>query len=130
MSLPKPTGFEGKRAKFVARPPQIIPQYVTGESCYFKGDRYLLEVIYHHKAPRVEIEGDCIRLYVRYGSIHEQREQALINWYRQQLKAEIPSLISKWESIVGVQINDWGVQKDEDSLGNLQPPKLREFGLT
>ena len=48
---------------------------------------------------------------MRSGSIREQREQALTKWYRQQLKAELSSLIGKWKKIIGVSINDWGVKK-------------------
>ena len=54
---------------------------------------------------------------MRHGSISEQREQALTNWYRQQLKAELPKLIQKWERVIGVKTNDWGVKKMKTRWG-------------
>ena len=83
------------QAKFQAQPRTSPREYVSGESHYYKGDRFLLNVIYHSAAPKVVVRNKTyIDLYVRYGSILEQREQVLINWYRQQLKAEIPRLIA------------------------------------
>ena len=73
----KANWIEKKQAKFQAQP-FISPQrYVTGENCYFKGDRFVLNVIYYHAAPKVAIDSTTINLYVRYGSIEEQREQVL-----------------------------------------------------
>ncbi len=114
-----------KRAKFKTQP-RSPQQYITGESYFFKGDRYLLNVIYHQAAPQVIIEGDKLNLYVRYGSITEQREQALTNWYRQQLKAELPDLIAKWEKAIGVKINAWGVKKMKTRWGtcNIQAKRI------
>lgn len=107
-----------KQAIFQAQPRQSPREYVSGESHYFKGDRYLLNVIYHQGLAKVVIRNKTyLDLYVRHGSIKEQRELALINWYRQQLKAELPSLIAKWEKVIGVSVNDWGVKKMKTKWG-------------
>lgn len=100
-----------KRAKFQAQPHQLPQKYISGETHYFKGDRFLLEVIYHQAASKVVIDQNRLYLYVRHGSIREQREQILIDWYRQQLKAELPILIAKWEQAIDVKVSDWGVKK-------------------
>ena len=122
----KANWIEKKQAKFQAQP-FISPQrYVTGENCYFKGDRFVLNVIYYHAAPKVAIDSTTINLYVRYGSIEEQREQILTNWYRQQLKAELHNLIAKWEKVIGVKTNDWGVKKMKTRWGtcNIQAKRI------
>ncbi|NJL52901.1 MAG: M48 family metallopeptidase [Hydrococcus sp. SU_1_0] len=106
------------QAKFSEQPRKSPKEYVSGESHYFKGDRYLLNVIYHPTTPKVVISNPThLDLYVRHGSIREQREQVLNNWYRQQLKAELPRLIAKWEQIIGVKTNDWGVKKMKTKWG-------------
>ncbi len=107
-----------KQAKFQAQPHKLEQEYISGESIYFKGDRYLLNVIYYQAAPKVIIKQTQLNLYVRYGSIREQREQALTEWYRQRLKAELPSLIAKWEKIIGVSVNGWGVKKMKTRWGS------------
>lgn len=113
----KTNWIEKQQAKFLTRSLKPPLEYVTDEKHYFKGDRYLLNVIYHHAAPKVVVEGNNLQLYVQYGSISEQREQVLTKWYRQQLKAELPNLIAKWEQIIGVSINDWGVRKMKTRWG-------------
>ncbi|MGF1539358.1 MAG: SprT-like domain-containing protein [Pleurocapsa sp.] len=90
-------------------------------------DRYLLNVIYHSAAPKVVVRNKTyLDLYVRYGSLQEQREQVLINWYRQQLKAQLPPLIAKWEQVIGVSIDDWGVKKMKTRWGtcNIQAKRI------
>jgi len=109
--------IEKARAKICARPRQTPRQYISGETHYYKGDRYLLNTIYHAAAPKVVMSDRTLNLYVRHGSILEQREQVLISWYRQQLKTEIPKLIAKWEQVIGVKTNDWGVKKMKTRWG-------------
>ena len=110
--------IEQSQAKLRARPQPSPQLYVSGESHYFQGDRYLLKVIYHAAPPKVVICNQTeLKLYVRHGSIQEQREQVLTKWYRQQLKAQIPPLIAKWERVIGVKIDDWGVKKMKTRWG-------------
>ena len=116
--ISKASWIEKSRAKILDRPRQSPLEYVSGESHYYKGDRFLLNVIYYSSTPKVVIrDRTYLDLYVRHGSISEQREQVLTGWYRQQLKAEIPQLIGKWERIIGVKTNDWGVKKMKTRWG-------------
>ena len=116
-----------KQNKIQAQPRQSPREYISGESHYYKGNRYLLNVIYHAAAPKVVVRNKTyIDLYVRYGSIQEQRELVFTNWYRQQLKAEMPGLIAKWEQVIGVKTNDWGVKKMKTRWGtcNIQAKRI------
>lgn len=116
-----------KQAKFQAQPRQTPREYVSGESHYYKGDRYLLNVIYHSSPPKVVIRNKThIDLYVREGSTPQQREKVLTEWYRQQLKSELPHLIARWQQIVGVKIDDWGVKKMKTRWGtcNIQAKRI------
>jgi hypothetical protein len=38
-------------------------------------------------------------------------------WYRGELKAKMPSLIAKWEEIIGVKVNDFGVKNMRTKWG-------------
>ncbi len=49
-------------------------------------------------------------LYVRPNTTTQQRNHLLNEWYRKQLKNEIPQLIQKWEQIIGVKVNDYGIK--------------------
>lgn len=64
------------QAKFLKQEREAPREYVSRESHYFKGRRYLLNVIYHNASPRVEIRNKTfIDLYVREGSGFKQRNQ-------------------------------------------------------
>ena len=110
--------IQQKQAKILARPCQAVKQYISGESHHYKGDHYLLNVIDSDLAPKVVIrDRTYLDLYVKKGSDQEQRTKVLTEWYRQQLKAELPDLIAHWQEIIGVQINDWGVKKMKTRWG-------------
>lgn len=92
--------------------------FLTRESHYFEGKRYLLRIIEHEATPKIELNNKThIDLYVRPNTTIEQRQIILNEWYRKQLKTRIPSLIEKWEKIMDVQVNDWGVKQMKTKWG-------------
>lgn len=100
-----------QRLKFQNQDRQSEREFISGESHYFLGRRYLLNVIYTSKKQRVElIKNNQIDLYVRENSTTEQREKVMSEWYRSFLKEQIPVIISKWEKEIGVKVNSWGVK--------------------
>jgi len=107
-----------RQAKFEAQERQSAREYVSGESHYYQGNRYRLNVIYHDGLPKVTIRNKTtLDLYVRTGSDTAQRERVFLAWYRQQLKAMAPPLIAKWEPILGVTVADWGVKQMKTRWG-------------
>ena len=107
-----------QRLKFAGQERQSPREYVTGESHYVAGDRYLLNVIYQPGAPKVVIRNKTqLDLYVRPGSDLAQRRRVLTEWYRRQLKAQIPALLAKWQPIIGVAANEWGVKQMKTRWG-------------
>lgn len=106
------------QTKFQNQNRQTPREYVSGESHYFKGERYLLEVIYEDAPPRVAMHTKrYLTLYARPHSDQNQRAKILTEWYRQQLKAEIPTLLEKWLPIMGVSVQDWGVKQMKTKWG-------------
>ena len=87
------------------------------ESHYFLGKQYLLEVIELDAAPRVAIRHDTLVLQVRPGAGDDRKQSVIDEWYRQQLKARLPEVIEKWESVIGVQVAEWGVKKMKTRWG-------------
>lgn len=107
-----------QQAKFEAQPRQSRREMVRGESHYFLGQRYRLRVIEHHGAGKVVARNNAsIDLYVRPETSADQREQVLQRWYREQLKALVPSLLEKWQVVLGVEVADWGVKKMKTKWG-------------
>lgn len=107
-----------QKSKFTSQARQSEREYVSGESHYFQGRRYRLNVIYQAGAARVSIRNkSTITLYVREGSDKAQRERVLLAWYRHQLKELIPSLVGQWEPVIGVQVKDWRVKQMKTKWG-------------
>lgn len=104
---------------FKEQPRQSVREMVTGESHYFLGKRYLLEVVERHGRHDVEVcSGSRVILYVRPGTTTEGRRKALESWYRQQLRNMVPDLIAKWEPRLGVKIANWGVRRMKTKWGS------------
>jgi predicted metal-dependent hydrolase len=107
-----------QQAKFEGQERQSAREYVSGESHYYQGNRYLLNVVYDKSAPAVIIRNNKIMdLYARPGSDTSMRERILSAWYRRRLKEEITPIIAKWEAIIGVQVAEWGVKKMKTRWG-------------
>ena len=100
-----------QRKKFSEQDRQTAREFVSGESHYYFGTRYLLNVVETTGKQHIELRGNkYIDLYVRPESTVEKREKIMSDWYRQSLKKVIPDYIKKWEEIMGVTVNDWGVK--------------------
>lgn len=93
-------------------------EYVNGESHYFLGHRYLLNIIEHTGNNRVHIRNKkYLDLYIKAGATPEQRGRAIQEWYRRELKKLIPPLLAKWEEVIGVTAAEWGVKRMRTKWG-------------
>jgi hypothetical protein len=107
-----------QQAKFAAQPRQSQREMVSGESHYFIGKRYRLRVIEYHEAGKVVVRNkSTMDLYVRSETSTEQRKKVLQRWYREQLKAQIPPLLEKWQPVMDVQVADWGIKQMKTKWG-------------
>ena len=134
-----------KQANFRAQPRQSQREMVSGESHYFLGRRYRLEVIPRYGRHEVLLKNKTkMLLYVQPGTSTTNKELVLREWYRERLKELLPNLIKKWEPVVGVQVAGWSIKKMKTKWGacniekgriwlNLElvkkPPKCIEYIL-
>lgn len=92
--------------KFEDQPRQTEREYVSGESHYFFGKRYRLEVKHTNGNSKVEIQGNKILFTIKPESTSVQRANTLNAWYRKELRLKVHPLIEKWEEIIGVSANE------------------------
>jgi len=97
--------------------------FIDRESHYLWGKRYLLAVIEKNKVPSVTLEGNKILLQIRPKTNSDKRYEIVENWYREQLKAELPALIAKWEQHMKVKVNKFYVRKMKTRWGSCNPRK-------
>ena len=101
-----------QQASLAKQPRQTEREFVSGESHYFWGKRYLLEVVERSGKHEFVLKNNKkMRLTVNPNTSQANRELVMNEWYRQQLKIRIPELLEKWQPKVGKQVNTWGVKK-------------------
>ena len=94
-------------------------EYVSGESHYFLGNRYLLNLVETKGKQHVEIVGTKeMNLHMRKNSTIQQRERVMDEWYREELKKLLPKYIKKWEETMDVEVNDFGLKKMKTKWGS------------
>jgi predicted metal-dependent hydrolase len=112
--------------KFKAQDRQLPREYKNRESHYFQGARYLLNVIEKDAPPKVTLRSKTyIDLTIRPNTPVEKRHEIMTEWYRTELKKEIPALIEKWEKVIGVKANDWQVKQMKTKWGTCNITKKR-----
>lgn len=93
------------RERMLAQPRQSKREYVSGEACYLWGKPYMLQVKYEGHAYRFEKTGNRIIMTAPEGASCENREKAMTEWYRAELKRVLPEMLRQCEDRVGVQAN-------------------------
>ena len=117
-AISKLAWIKKNQRKFEMQDRQTPRVFEQRESHYFEGKRYLLRVTEQNAPPRVEIKTKThIDLFIRLDATVEQRQNCINEWYRKQLKNQIPQLIEKWEPIIGVSVSDWGVKQMKTKWG-------------
>jgi predicted metal-dependent hydrolase len=96
-------------------------EYLDRESHYVWGKRYLLKVIQKDAAPSIELKHSTMHLRIRSGADDERKQAVLDGWYREQLKEVIPSLVVKWERLMGVKVEKFFVQRMKTKWGSCNP---------
>lgn len=108
-----------QRQSFTRQQRQSAREMVTGESHYFAGNRYLLNVLEGRGNPRVIVANNRrLALYVKTGMDHNSRQRVLDRWYRSQLKARISELLPHWERVIGVKVADWRIKRMKTQWGS------------
>jgi len=107
-----------QQAKFAAQERQSPREFVNGESHYYQGSRYLLNVVYHKGTPTVVVRNHkTLDLFVRPDGDVAERERVLTAWYRRRLKEETAPLLAKWEAIIGVTADEWHIKQMKTKWG-------------
>jgi predicted metal-dependent hydrolase len=105
-----------------------IPQreYKQRESHYFQGRRYLMTIVETEGIPKVVLKyKKFIELHVKPDTPKIKRQELLTEWYRVELKKQIPVIIDKWEKVLNVKVDDWQVKQMKTKWGSCNIEKKR-----
>jgi predicted metal-dependent hydrolase len=97
---------------------QTEREMVTGESHYVWGQRYRLKVVNEPGRIRFAITGKRLTLHTPEDSSADKRRKAMDEWYRMELKHQIPELITKWQPIIGRSVTKWTVRRMKTKWGS------------
>ena len=116
-AISKLSWIKKHQKRFASQERQTEREYVSGESHYYNGKRYILEVIFDNAKPKVVLGHKKLKLFVRESNTKHQRAAVLAEWYRERLKEQIPSLIEKWKKRTGIEVRSWGIKQMKTRWG-------------
>jgi predicted metal-dependent hydrolase len=120
-AISKLSWIKHQQTKLREQERETAREYLDRESHYVWGKRYLLKLIEEPSAPRIELKHNKLILRVNQGANHDRKEDVVAQWYREQIKAAVPTLIAKWEPTVGVNVQRVFVQKMKTKWGSCNP---------
>ena len=92
-------------------------EYVNKENHYFQGRKYLLRIFEENLPPRVLQNNKYLDLYIRPNTSAITRQHIVNQWYRNELKALIPAYIKKWQEIIPVIVQGFGIKQMKTNWG-------------
>lgn len=116
-AISKLSWIRKQQAKMISQKREAPREYITKESHYFQGKRYLLKVTEHNAAPLVKQIQSQLELYIRPGTSTEKKKEILEEWYRSQLKIIVSKYIAKWENTMNVSVSEFGIKKMKTKWG-------------
>lgn len=107
-----------QQARLQAQARETPRRFVTRESHYVWGKRYLLSVIERDRKPSVTLDHRRITLAVRPGSDRAKREAVMHKWHKSLLHDTVPPLIRQWEPRLGVRVAAYFLQRMKTRWGS------------
>ena len=96
-------------------------EYLDRESHFVWGNRHLLRVVETKTAPSVELKRNKLVLSVRPGTDVSKKRAVVEEWYRNQIKEVVPTLVEKWEDVLGVRVTNFYVRQMKTLWGSCNP---------
>jgi predicted metal-dependent hydrolase len=93
-------------------------EYLDRESHFIWGRRYLLDVVQRDQSSLVTVKHGRLVLTIHPGAGATTKEAAIAHWYRDQVKAAVPDLVSKWAPVFGVHVERVFVQQMKTMWGS------------
>lgn len=113
--------IDRQRAAFAAQARETPRDFVTRESHWLWGRRYLLRLQETAGKPTVTLDHKYITMHIHPDASPEARAQLLHAWHKKLLHDSVPSLIAKWEETLGVRVRRYFLQSMKTRWGSCQP---------
>lgn len=125
-AISKIAWIKKQQKKFQNQKKQAKREFITGESHYFLGKRFLLNVVEQSKPQRVEIKRKThIDLHVYSEEFREHKKKVLERWYREELHNAALPIIKKFEKKLKITINEFKIRKMKTKWGTCNSDSKR-----
>ncbi len=117
--LSKISWIRRQKEKFLRQERETPREYVSGESHYFLGQRYILNVVQGPYRPRVQLKGlKRMDMYVNPNMSRRDKARIMERFYRLELRKILDSLVAKWEEKLKVKVSEVRIRKMKTKWGS------------
>jgi predicted metal-dependent hydrolase len=96
---------------------------IAGEFIPFQGINYGMHLHETSTNQRIQLNENQIHFFVKRGASQADKERLLTKWYRHQMDDILPPLLDKWQSIMGVTVNQVSIRRMTSRWGSCHPTK-------
>lgn len=96
-------------------------EFLSRESHYVWGERYLMKVIEADAPPAIDLKHSRMVFQIRPGMDSERRKELLDGWYRELVREAIKPLLAAWEQRIGVKASSASVRRMKTKWGSCNP---------
>ncbi len=101
------------------------PLIENGAKQVFLGQHFPLIIRETDRKPTISFDGHQIACFVKKNATCIEVQALLQGWQRDQMRGLLPNLIAKWEPIIEVKVNHWGIRAMQTRWGSCNPVKKR-----
>ncbi len=117
-AISKLSWIREQQARLYAQARESPRRFITRETHYVWGRRYLMVVKEREAKPQVVLDHKRITLTVRPGTSSERRAEIMHAWHRTLMHNTVPELIQHWEARLGVKANGYFLQRMKTRWGS------------
>lgn len=116
-----------QRRRVMGQERETPREFVSRESHYLWGKRYLMRVVEVEGPPSLEAGHRGMVLRVRPATGRDKRMEIVEDWYRQEIRRKLPTLLEKWERVLGVSVERVYVRRMKTKWGSCsrKAPRIR-----
>ena len=118
------TWIKTQIANFKTQARESKREYVSGESFYLFGKRYLLN-INKGKKNDLLIDNDRAFLTLKTDITDKQKQHFVSNWYRKQLKAFLQKSVDTWSKKISLFPDSWQIKDMKTKWGSCTKSKKK-----
>lgn len=116
--ISKLTWIRRQREHILDQRRETLRKYVSRESHYIWGKRYLMQVEETTGKQQVTLGHQYIELHVRKNADRDQRARVYYEWAKEIFKEHLEKVIPEWEEKIGVKVNAYFIQRMKTKWGS------------